>query len=463
MRGRERICVALDVPTAEQAIALVEQLHDVVGWFKVGKELFTATGPAIFEQLIAAGAKKIFCDLKDKDIPATVGGVAASHTSNRVQMFNVMADGGSEMMVAAVAGANERANRLGVGRPKIIAVTVLTSINGEKLVEELRVGMPLPEYVVHLATLAKGAGLDGVVASPNEAAMIREACGPNFLIVTPGIRPAGSDANDQQRLATPAAAIRNGSDVLVIGRPITKSDCPRAAAEAIGVEIIETEALIALERCQALIMNDHIVYTSGKHGRAYVNKDAIYPHTGVVSELCLGIAEHFQFDEVDVVVAPAVGGVVLEQWTAHHLSQLCGREILGVYAEKDGDNFVLKRGYDQLVVGKRCLVVEDVMTTGGSAAKVIELVRATGGEVIGLGVICNRGGIRPEDVGNPPELYALTDISLESWGEADCPLCQQGVSVNTDVGKGAEFLAKRGLKKCSDCRTVHKIDEACPA
>lgn len=206
----------------------------------------------------------------------------------------------------------------------------------------------------------------------------------------------------------------------------------------------EQDVLQLLGNVGAVIKDSHIVYTSGKHGTAYVNKDAVYPHTKETSDLCRAIAEQFAGDGVDVVVAPAIGGVILSQWTAHHLSEITGAEVLGVYAEKtENDAFVIKRGYDKIVAGKNVLVVEDVLTTGGSVKKVIETVRALGGNVIGLGVLCNRGGITPSDVSNPPSLFALVNVKLDSWDEADCPLCAQNVPINTDVGKGREYLAKK--------------------
>lgn len=210
----------------------------------------------------------------------------------------------------------------------------------------------------------------------------------------------------------------------------------------------EQEVLDILGRVGAVITNSHIVYTSGKHGTAYVNKDAVYPHTEDTSYLCGDIAEKFANDNVEVVIAPALGGIILSQWTAYHLTKLTGREVLGVYAEKTEDgNFVIKRGYDKIVAGKNVLVVEDVLTTGGSAKKVIEATRAIGGNVIGLGVLCNRGGITPSDMANPPKLFSLVNVKLDAWDEADCPLCAGGKPINTDVGKGREFLARKGLEE----------------
>ena len=207
----------------------------------------------------------------------------------------------------------------------------------------------------------------------------------------------------------------------------------------------EQEVLQVLSKVGAVVTDSHIVYTSGKHGTAYVNKDALYPHTAETSRLCRAIAERFADDNVQVVIAPAIGGVILSQWTAHHLSKMNGHEVFGVYAEKSEDRrrdaFIIKRGYDKLIAGKIVLVVEDVLTTGGSAKKVVEATRAIGGYVVGLGVLCNRGGITPQMI-DVPKLDALVSVKLDAWDEATCPLCERNVPVNTDIGKGREFIAR---------------------
>ncbi|MDK2949263.1 MAG: orotate phosphoribosyltransferase [Patescibacteria group bacterium] len=204
------------------------------------------------------------------------------------------------------------------------------------------------------------------------------------------------------------------------------------------------KVLQVLGKVGAVITDSHVVYASGKHGTVYVNKDALYPHTKETSDLCRAIAEQFVDDKVEVVIAPAIGGVILSQWVAYHLSEITGHEVLGVYAEKaEEDTFVIKRGYDKIVAGKNVLVIEDVLTTGGSVKKVIEATRALGGNIVGLGVLCNRGGITLEDVANPLKLFALVNIELEAWDEAECPFCAQGVPINTNVGKGREYLARK--------------------
>jgi orotate phosphoribosyltransferase len=208
----------------------------------------------------------------------------------------------------------------------------------------------------------------------------------------------------------------------------------------------QPNTLALLAEVGALITNDHLVYTSGRHGSTYVNKDALYPHTAATSAVCAQIAERFAAANVDVVAGPTVGGVIMAQWTAHHLSSMLGREVLAVYAEELNENGatrrIFRRGYDALVQGRRVLVVEDILTTGGSARKVVEAIGAAQGQVVGVGVLCNRGGISAADLG-APELFALAEVPLESWPAETCPLCAAGVPVNMRVGKAAAFLAQK--------------------
>lgn len=205
----------------------------------------------------------------------------------------------------------------------------------------------------------------------------------------------------------------------------------------------ESEIIKIFEDSKAIITGSHIVYTSGKHGEAYVNKDAVYPHTAKISRLCQFIAEDFENEEIDAVVGPVVGGVALAQWTAHHLSLLQGKEVLAICADKEGDSFVIKRGQDKFITGKKILVVEDILTTGGSVKKVVEIIGLLGGEVIGVGALCNRGGITSLQIGKVPVLKALVNVSLEAYDEADCPYCKAGVEINISVGKGTEYLKKK--------------------
>jgi orotidine-5'-phosphate decarboxylase len=230
------ILVALDVESAEKAIALADALRGAVGGFKIGKQLFTAAGPAMVRELAGRG-DRVFLDLKFHDIPNTVAGAVQSAVATGAWMVNVHASGGSAMMKAAAAAARKAAEASGRARPLVIGVTVLTSMNDEALAE-VGVSRPMLEQVVHLARLAKASGLDGVVASPQETPAIRKACGPDFQIVTPGIRLADQQGKDDQaRTLTPAEAMSAGASYLVIGRPITAARNPREAAEKISASI----------------------------------------------------------------------------------------------------------------------------------------------------------------------------------------------------------------------------------
>lgn len=205
-------------------------------------------------------------------------------------------------------------------------------------------------------------------------------------------------------------------------------------------------AMEALASVNAVLTDGHFVYASGKHGSAYVNKDAVYPYTRITSWLCWGIADQFRLKDVEVVVGPEKGGIILAQWVANHLSQRIGAEVLSVYAEKDGDQFTIKRGYEKLIPGKNVLIVEDVLTTGRSVRKVAEAVRAFDGDIIGVGALCNRGGVTEEDLGDPPvPLFSLLNIDLDSWEEDQCPLCAQRIPVNINVGKGREFVVGKSI------------------
>lgn len=225
---RERLIVALDVPGAEPARALAAQLAGRVGMFKVGHQLFTAAGPALVRELTGAG-HGVFLDLKYHDIPNTVEHAVAAAATLGCRLVNVHALGGRAMMAGAAKAC------AGSGA-KLLAVTVLTSHDAASL-REIGLPMAIPDAVRHLARLAQDAGADGVVASPEEIALIRAECGPAFLIVTPGIRPTGASRDDQARAATPAAALRAGADYLVVGRPITAGADPAAAADAIAAEL----------------------------------------------------------------------------------------------------------------------------------------------------------------------------------------------------------------------------------
>ncbi len=226
MQARDRLIVALDVPDAESARALARRLSGHVGMLKVGSQLFTAAGPGLVRELVAQG-QRVFLDLKFHDIPNTVAGAVESAARLGVSLLDVHGLGGRAMIEAAARA------RGGAG---LLAITILTS-HDQATLAEIGLAGSTADSVRRLARLAQEGGANGVVCSPQEAALVREACGSGFLIVTPGIRPAGAALGDQARVATPATALQAGADYLVVGRPITAAADPAAAADAIVAEM----------------------------------------------------------------------------------------------------------------------------------------------------------------------------------------------------------------------------------
>ncbi len=231
---RERIIIALDAGTKEEALAIADQV-DEARIFKVGMELFTAEGPVLLEELTHRG-KKCFLDLKYHDIPNTVAGATRSAVRHGVAMVTIHASGGREMMRGAAEAAADEAAKTGRARPLLFGVTVLTSLGDSDLLD-LGCSSPVGNQVLRLASLTKAASLDGVVSSPQEIETIKKKLGKDFLVVTPGIRPAWAASHDQKRVLTPAEAVRLGADYLVIGRPVTAAPSPREALRRILEEI----------------------------------------------------------------------------------------------------------------------------------------------------------------------------------------------------------------------------------
>jgi len=240
MDAKDRIICALDVDNAFRALQLVRMLREHVGVFKVGLELLNAAGTEIIEKLQDAGADRIFYDAKLHDIPNTVAGAMHGIARLGVWSVTVHTTGGPAMLRAAVAASRAQEASGGPAGPKVLGVTVLTSIDSETLKTDLQVAMPLESFVPYLAKQAHAAGCAGVIASPLEVAAVRRAVSdPDFLIITPGVRPAGADRGDQARVMTPGEAIRSGASYLVIGRPIVASPDPVEAARSIAAEIAQ--------------------------------------------------------------------------------------------------------------------------------------------------------------------------------------------------------------------------------
>lgn len=233
--ARRRLAVALDLPDRAQILAMAGKVAPEAGHLKLGLEAFVAEGPSVVREIVASGAG-VFLDLKLHDIPNTVGRAAAAAARTGAAILNCHAAGGAGMMTAFGDGGREGAAKAGLPAPKLIAVTVLTSLDAAAVRAVGLAGSPR-EAALRLAVLALASGLDGVVCSPDEIAAIRAACGKDFFLVVPGVRPAGEARGDQRRVATPGDAIRSGADLLVVGRPITGASDPAAAARAVVAEI----------------------------------------------------------------------------------------------------------------------------------------------------------------------------------------------------------------------------------
>lgn len=214
------------------------------------------------------------------------------------------------------------------------------------------------------------------------------------------------------------------------------------------------KTLRILEKTGAIVTNSHFVYTSGKHGSVFIRKDKLYPYTQLTSNVCNMIAEATKDWNIEVVVGPSLGGIILSQWTAYHLSKLTKKEVLSVFTEKSYDDKeiydrpqVFKRGYDALVRGKRVLVVEDLTTTGMSVKKVVDRVKEAQGKVIGVYVLLNRNpkGVNKKLMGAP--FHSLSVFEADAWDEKDCPLCKTNIPINSEVGHGKEFLEKQKKSK----------------
>ncbi len=246
LSARDRFILALDVDSEREARGLVAELIDSVGMFKVGHQLFTTYGPDIVRKIVGAGGR-VFLDLKYHDIPNTVARATAEAVKLGVSMVNLHALGGLDMMKAAVASAEETAKQHNLPMPRMLAVTVLTSMDGKGLRRELKITRSLQREVCHLARLAQRAGMHGVIASPREVKTLRRTIRGDFIILTPGVRPEWAGMDDQKRIMTPAEAVAAGADYIVIGRPVLKAKDRREAVRKI-LEEIETSLSDADER-----------------------------------------------------------------------------------------------------------------------------------------------------------------------------------------------------------------------
>lgn len=211
---------------------------------------------------------------------------------------------------------------------------------------------------------------------------------------------------------------------------------------------VQDEVIRILKKVGAFITDKHLVYTSRKHGSVYINKDALYPHTQESFKIGRLFAEKFKDERIDVVVGPALGGIVLSQWTAFHLSKMKGKEIYGVYTDKTPElKQILKRGYEKFVRGKRILIVEDITTTGGSIKKVIECVKEAGGRIVAACSMVNRDQINVTSEMLEVPFYSLATFNFPAYDEELCPMCKEGIPIDTMVGYGKQYLEEKQKQK----------------
>lgn len=454
--AKDRIILPLDIDNPEAAITMVQAMLPFVGYFKIGLEFINSMITSIvtpkneeeaiknlkiIRRLFESLEGKIFWDGKFDDIPNTVGGASKQIAKIGVKMFNVHASAGRESVIKAVANK---------GNSLVFGVTVLTSIKPEECVSIF--GAEPGQKVLQFARMLAEIGADGIICSPQELEFLSKQPELDKLQkITPGVRPLWAAKDDQKRVMTPGEAIKAGADYLVIGRPITMPPAevgnPPDAAEKIADEINSAKTEKIFKDTNAYISGKHIVYTSGKHGSEYLNKDEVYTDPEATDETCEYLAEHFKNRRVETVIAPVQGGINLSQGVARHLTRMTGRKIFSVYADKEGDSLVIKRGYGKYITGKRVLVVDDVFTTGGSVSKTIKAVRDLKGEIVGVGGLCNRGGVKAEDLGEKIQgFFTLVNVQMAAFDEKDCPFCKDGIPIYTEVGKGKEYLAQKQVQ-----------------
>ncbi len=430
--AQKRLLLAVDVPDLQSARRLVETTAASVGGIKIGKELFTRCGPEAIATLAAFGLP-VFLDLKFHDIPNTVARAVDAAAQHGVRWLSVHTSGGAAMLEAAVRARDALPHDQ---RPLLLGVTVLTSLDVED-----------PEEVVDRALLAERCGLDGAIASPQELGRLRAACGAGFLLVTPGVRPGGASTNDQARVATPGAAIRDGADLLVVGRPIHAASDPARAAASIVDEIaraladraassgsdsisagrsalarestdpVMAQRLMRMLRESGAFLEGHFVLSSGLHSDRYVQCAQMLQYPHLARRAGIWLAERLRRYQPETVISVALGGLVIGQEVAAALG------VRALFAERDEAGVLrLRRGFE-LRPGERVAIVDDVCTRGGSIAECSALVQEQNAAIVATGAIIDRsGGERSFD----HRLEALLEIEAKAVEPGTCPACATG-------------------------------------
>jgi len=458
MLAKDRIIFAADVGSLAELQNYLMAFKGEIGAVKLGMELLThslLTGEGVIPYILKETNYQIMWDLKYGDIPATVAGAAkeiAKYGQGRILGFTVHCSAGKKALADAVKAVRENFEQ-GPVMPKVIAVTLLTPLSQEDL-DDLGVSGAPKTVVIKWAQLAAGAGVKTIVCSPQETAEVLKV-NSDFTVINPGIRFVGSDLGTQKRVTTPFEARRNGASYIVMGSDLRKGDpffnARRAAGEIIAAEyqpLYRKEVFQIFGEMKAIYENDHFVYTKGGHGQGYVNKDALYVDPDNLSLLCKEIAWRARDLGAQVVCGPTVGGVLVANRTAEWLRRFTGDDsIIAVFADQDAERRILKRGYPNKVSGKKVLVVEDVLNTGGSAAETVKAVVAAGGEVIACSALVNRAADKKaaaELIG--VSLEALVDIKMDNYPPDECPYCKEGRHINQELGHGKKFLTELAEK-----------------
>ncbi|MDD4271542.1 MAG: orotidine-5'-phosphate decarboxylase [Patescibacteria group bacterium] len=464
MNPKKRIIFAADVGSLVELKQYLDAFGGEIGAVKLGMEVLThqlLTGEPIVPYVLESTPYKIMWDLKYGDIPATVAGAAkeiAKYGQGRILGFTVHCSAGKRALEDAVKAVKENFGA-GSDAPMVIAVTLLTSLDRSDL-EAMGIQGAPEEVVIRWAQLAADAGVQAIVCSPKETAKVL-AINPAFMVISPGIRFAGSDLGTQKRVTTPGEAVANGASYIVMGSDLRKGNplmnARRAAGEIVAVKykpLIKEDIAAIFGNMRAIYDDNHFVYTKGGHGKAYVNKDDIYVDPDQLSLLCKEIAYQARDWGINVVCGPTVGGVLVANRVTEWLRRFTGDvSIMAVFADESPDGRVLKRGYPSRVLGRRVLVVEDVLNTGGSAAATVKAVQAAGGEVVSCFALCNRSADKKattELIG--VTLDALLEVDMDNFPADACPYCEQGRPINQELGHGIKFLkemAKSDLEKAT--------------
>jgi orotidine-5'-phosphate decarboxylase len=405
------IWIAVDGSDRDQLVRTCQEIDhaSAVFGFKIGLEAWAAIG--VQELLPYMGSRPVFIDMKFCDIPNTVGKAVAALQKFSPAIVNVHASGGIKMMEAAVAAR---------GASDIFAVTALTSLGSEAC--QLSFGGAPDGVVVRFASMARDAGVQGIICSAQDIPAVRQhACLNGMRIITPGVRPTWADANDQERVATPAEAFIRGVDGIVIGRPVLKPPLGMTAYRALYRVYDEYQLAASLLETGA-VRTGHFVLKSRRHADRYFHKDVLLHDGSRCAALALMLSRAIPrgaFHRFDCVVGPERGGAKL----AVEVARLLHATSIAATKTDDGDGFVVGN-----VTGRNVIIVDDVATTGGSLERCADAVDKSGGVVVGKVVLINRGGVK--------DVSAVATIDVPSYDAADCPLCKDGVPIDTDVGHG---------------------------